>query len=221
MVEQEIQDVEEALGIIYNLREKGNNALESARDILQHGVSDKILKTLLEKNYVRIEKEHLELTPAGEEIAVSITRRHRLAERLLADILSVGSEKIDSSACLMEHFLSPEVTEAICTLLGHPRLCPHGAKIPPGPCCKKKTTTVPSLVNTLAEMSVGQKARVLYLAGLQHSDIHKLLSLGIIPGQEIVLHQNSPAFIVKAGETNIALDKEIASKIYVRPADTH
>lgn len=219
MVEQEIQDVEEALGIIYNLREKGNNTVDTVTSILSQGVSDKILTTLQEKNYVRMEKNFLELTPAGEEIAKSITRRHRLAERLLADVLAVLPEKIDSSACLMEHFLSPEVTEAICTLLGHPRFCPHGAAIPPGPCCVKKTTTIPSVVKTLAELEVGEKAKILYLAGLQHSDIHKLLSLGIIPGTQIVLHQNRPAFIVKAGETNIALDKEVAAKIYVRPAN--
>jgi DtxR family Mn-dependent transcriptional regulator len=218
MVEQEIQDVEEALGIIYNLREKKTVDLVTVTNILTRGVNEKIVQTLQEKNYIRLNHDYVELTPEGEKIAVSITRRHRLAERLLADVLSVTPEKIDSSACLMEHFLSPEVTEAVCTLLGHPRLCPHGAKIPPGPCCQKKTTTIPSVVITLAEMTVGQKARVLYLAGLQHSDIHKLLSLGIIPGEEIVLHQNSPAFIVKSGETQIALDKEIAGKIYVRPA---
>jgi hypothetical protein len=78
----------------------------------------------------------VELTPHGRERAGSIIRRHRLAERLFTDSLAMDSEsEIEQQACKFEHILSPEATDKICTFLGHPRTCPHGAPIPPGPCC--------------------------------------------------------------------------------------
>ncbi|MFZ0759708.1 MAG: ATP-binding cassette domain-containing protein [Candidatus Sulfotelmatobacter sp.] len=78
----------------------------------------------------------VELTPRGRERAGSIIRRHRLAERLFTDSLAMDSEsEIEQQACKFEHILSPEATDKICTFLGHPRTCPHGAPIPPGLCC--------------------------------------------------------------------------------------
>jgi putative ABC transport system ATP-binding protein len=80
----------------------------------------------------------VELTPRGRERAGSIIRRHRLAERLFTDSLAMDSEsEIEQQACKFEHILSPQATDKICTFLGHPRTCPHGAPIPPGPCCQK------------------------------------------------------------------------------------
>ena len=76
------------------------------------------------------------LTPRGRSRAGSIIRRHRLAERLFTDSLAMDSEsEIEQQACKFEHILSPGATDKICSFLGHPRTCPHGAPIPPGPCC--------------------------------------------------------------------------------------
>ena len=76
------------------------------------------------------------LTPRGRNRAGSIIRRHRLAERLFTDSLAMDSEtEIEQQACKFEHILSPGATDKICSFLGHPRTCPHGAPIPPGPCC--------------------------------------------------------------------------------------
>src|ERR1700729_361998 len=77
-----------------------------------------------------------ELTRRGRERTGSIIRRHRLAERLSTDSLAIDSEsEIEQQACKFKHILSPEATDKICTFLGHPRTCPHGAPIPPGVCC--------------------------------------------------------------------------------------
>jgi putative ABC transport system ATP-binding protein len=78
----------------------------------------------------------VEFTPRGRQRAADIVRRHRLAERLFTDSLAMDSEsEIEQQACKFEHILSPEATDKICAFLGHPRTCPHGAPIPPGPCC--------------------------------------------------------------------------------------
>src|ERR1022692_644349 len=82
----------------------------------------------------------VELTPRGRERAGSIIRRHRLAERLFTDSLAMDSEsEIEQQACKFEHILSPEPTDKICTFLGHPRACPHGAPIPHGLCCGRSS----------------------------------------------------------------------------------
>jgi putative ABC transport system ATP-binding protein len=79
------------------------------------------------------------LTPRGRNRAGSIIRRHRLAERLFTDSLAMDSEsEIEQQACKFEHILSPGATDKICSFLNHPRTCPHGAPIPPGPCCGGK-----------------------------------------------------------------------------------
>ena len=79
----------------------------------------------------------VELTAKGRQRAADIIRRHRLAERLFTDSLAMDSEtEIEQQACKFEHILSPEATDKICTFLGHPKTCPHGAPIPPGRCCQ-------------------------------------------------------------------------------------
>jgi ABC-type glutathione transport system ATPase component len=75
-------------------------------------------------------------TNVGEARARSVIRRHRLAERLFMDVLALSDERsVETNACQFEHILSPELTDRICTFLGHPTTCPHGSPIPPGPCC--------------------------------------------------------------------------------------
>jgi putative ABC transport system ATP-binding protein len=91
----------------------------------------------------------VELTPRGHDRAGSIIRRHRLAERLFTDSLAMDSEsEIEQQACKFEHILSPEATDKICAFLGHPRTCPHGARIPPGACCGKTSDCVRATVST-------------------------------------------------------------------------
>jgi putative ABC transport system ATP-binding protein len=83
----------------------------------------------------------VELTPRGRQRAADIIRRHRLAERLFTDSLALDSEtEIEQQACKFEHILSPEATDKICSFLGHPHTCPHGAPIPPGACCGRSTS---------------------------------------------------------------------------------
>ncbi len=89
----------------------------------------------------------IELTTRGRQRAADIIRRHRLAERLFTDSLAMDSEtEIEEQACKFEHILSTEATDKICAFLGHPKTCPHGAPIPPGPCCGKTTVATSATV---------------------------------------------------------------------------
>ncbi|HEX4134676.1 MAG TPA: ATP-binding cassette domain-containing protein [Bryobacteraceae bacterium] len=99
----------------------------------------RLVATLTRIGLVTVKDGVEQMTAAGEERARSVIRRHRLAERLFMDVLSIRDEvEIEASACKFEHILSPDVTDRICTFLGHPLACPHGSPIPQGDCCAEK-----------------------------------------------------------------------------------
>ena len=119
-------------------------------------------------------------------------RRHRLAERLFTDVLEIRESTIHGHACTLEHAIPEEVEEAICTLLGHPKECPHGKPIPPGRCCKIHRKVVETIVVSLAEMEEGERGRIAYLLTRKLPRMHRLMSLGIVPGTEVEVLQKTP-----------------------------
>ena len=161
-------------------------------------------------------RRRVELTPEGERRARDVVRRHRLTERLFRDLLQLSEDATESQACELEHILSPEATESVCTLLGHPPTCPHGKAIPPGRCCGAVQKTVRPLVTGLPAFDLGTPGRIVFIAPKFHDRMDRLAALGVIPGSEIRLHQRSPSFVIEVGETTIALDPEIAREIYVK-----
>src|SRR5213080_2414235 len=73
---------------------------------------------------------HLELTEKGRELAVSVMRKHRLAERLLVDVIGLKWEEVHVEACRWEHVMSEQVERRLVELLDYPVYCPHGIVIP-------------------------------------------------------------------------------------------
>jgi putative ABC transport system ATP-binding protein len=78
----------------------------------------------------------LEFTPRGRALARDLVRRRRLAEVLFSSAMHLSDPEVERAACRMEHIINPEVTNSICSFLGHPRSCPHGRAIPTGDCCE-------------------------------------------------------------------------------------
>lgn len=209
---------EEILELIWTIEEEENGKVE--KDLLIKRVNlpsaENALKVLIQEGYVKIINSRAELTKKGREDARLIIRRHRLAERLLNDVLAVNEETMDSSACKFEHFLDEEVTTSICTLLGHPLSCPHGKAIPPGDCCGKTSKEIRPVVMPLTDLRSGDKAKVSYIVTKYHERLDRLSSMGLLPGVQIRLHQRQPTYVIQMGETQIALDNAIARDIYVR-----
>ena len=162
-------------------------------------------------------ESQLAFTPEGRRRAELVIRHHRLAERLLCDVLQVRSQSFEPSACQFEHCLNSEVTQSICTLLGHPTTCPHGKPIPPGPCCRDAARQVQPVLMNLQDLPVGQSARFAYITSATHKRLNQLTSVGLLPGATIQLHQRSPVFVIDVGQTSLALDEQMVSGIYVRP----
>ncbi|AKG92331.1 Mn-dependent transcriptional regulator [Geoglobus ahangari] len=158
--------------------------------------------------------DHGRLTEMGLERAKKIIRLHRLAERLLHDVLRASEHEVESSACRFEHVISEEVEEAICTLLGHPTVCPHGREIPRGECCIRGEEEVKSLVVRLTSLSPGEEGEIKYLSG-DEDIIKKIISIGLLPGKRIRVLRVFPTFLVQVGNTQIALDEKIGEAIHV------
>ena len=87
-----------------------------------------VLSELVGKDLITIHDSVVRMTEIGRKKAMSIIRRHRLAERLLNDVLGVSDDVFERGACQFEHFINEGITASICTLLGHPTVCPHGKK---------------------------------------------------------------------------------------------
>ncbi len=162
------------------------------------------------------EDKRISLTPEGEKSGEHVVRHHRLAERLLADVLDMPGAAGDKIACHFEHILKRGLDERICTLLGHPRFCPHGLPIPPGPCCQEKRNASIRIVAALSEMEEGERGAIAYLHTKERDRLERLLALGVLPGQPVTLLQRFPSFVFRVGETQIAVDSDLAAHIYVR-----
>lgn len=156
------------------------------------------------------------LTKRGEQEAALAVRRHRLAERLLTDVINTAEHLLNEQACRLEHVLFTGLDESICTLLGHPRFCPHGKPIPKGKCCEQKREKIERLLVPLCEMKPGQSGKIAYIHmnGVNH--LGKILAMGVLPGVRITLIRRNPSVVFRAGYSQFAVDMDIAAAIYVR-----
>jgi DtxR family transcriptional regulator, Mn-dependent transcriptional regulator len=158
----------------------------------------------------------LTLTPLGRPEAAQAIRRHRLAERLLADVLATEQGELDDQACRLEHALFEGLDESICTLLGHPPFCPHGKPIPQGECCRQLRASVERLIAPLCDLEAGQGGHIAYIQMNNPNRMQKLMAMGVLPGVRVRLLRRYPSFVFEAGYSQFAVDEQIAAGIYVR-----
>jgi DtxR family Mn-dependent transcriptional regulator len=209
-------NIEEALGVIWTSIQRGEDNFEEVSKTVKQGVDENIIDELLNGKYILKEGNKIKLTDTGEDLGKQLTRRHRLTERLLADVLDFNRQDIEKIACDLEHNLSTDLADSICTLLGHPKQCPHGNPIPEGNCCKNASSKIESIVVPLSKIDIAEEVTLSYIVTTNHDYMHKLLSIGMVPGTKLKLHQKFPTYIVKVNETQIALDGEVANLVYVR-----
>lgn len=174
---------------------------------------------LVKFGYVIIKGDKISLSDKGKKEAENAIRRHRLAERLLADVLDVRKKILNEMSCKFEHLLHKGVEDDVCILLGHPKVCPHGKSIPPGDCCREDRAKPRKLISSLSELQTGQSGRIAYIHTGEREQLQKLLAMGALPGNHIVLLQRFPSYIFRIGQSQFAIDREMAKNIYVRLAN--
>jgi DtxR family Mn-dependent transcriptional regulator len=209
-------DAEEILEELWTQIVEKKNTL-TLTDLNLNKEDEKIME-LIQLGLIELKDQEIKLTNVGKDEARGTIRRHRLAERLLADILDTKEGYIEEMSCKMEHALYKGVDESICTILGHPRVCPHGAPIPKGRCCRKVGWKAQRIVYPLSELDVNQMGKIAYIHSQEPEKLQKLMAMGVMPGMTITLITRFPSFVFQLGQTQIAVDKEIAGYIYVRLA---
>jgi DtxR family transcriptional regulator, Mn-dependent transcriptional regulator len=210
--------VEQYLETIYELEESGIPPLR-ARIVERLGVSapsvSETVKRLEREGYVTLDSSRvMQLTDTGRHLATAIARRHRLAERLLVDVIKVPWHQVHEEAGRLEHAISENLEQHLVRLLGDPATCPHGNPIPGS----ANAVDVGPLV-ALAEVPPGGRAVVRRVdEELEAVGEHMLLleQLGLIPGAPVtVLAHGDGGSRVGAGSRQDTLPVFVAARLYV------
>jgi DtxR family Mn-dependent transcriptional regulator len=165
--------------------------------------------------------ERVGLTAEGERLAAGVLRRHRLSERLFADLLGMPWDRVHDEAMRLEHALSPEAEARLARLLNHP-----GTSLPGGPIPAAGGRPVPGTARPLDQVAAGSLACIQQIVQEEASLLRYLASLGLLPGAEIQVEEVAPLggpVLIRLGEARYALGRDVAANILVRedrgPAD--
>ena len=136
----EAEHVEMYLKAIWHIKERGEDVkistIAKMLNVRQPSVVQ-MLKKLNEQKLVNYNKAGVILTEEGERIGASMMRNSRLLEVLMDSALKIDIN--EEMVCGVEHHMNKQFTDALCTMLNHPRKCPHDLEIPMGECCKNNT----------------------------------------------------------------------------------
>ena len=132
----EAEHMEMYLKAMWHIRERGDEIKISTIARLLHIRQPSVvqmLKKLDREALVEYDKIDVLLTEKGEEIAAKMIRNSRLLEVLMETSLKIDID--EELVCGIEHHMNKQFTDALCTMLAHPRKCPHDLPIPTGECC--------------------------------------------------------------------------------------
>jgi len=192
-----------------------------------------MLKKLARKGYIDYSPYHgSTLTKKGVQEAQKITRKHRLLERFLADVLRISGDKVHTQACQMEHDLSDEAEESLCRFLKHPDKCPDDNKDIPA--CNLPFSSCEECIAThnrgieevgkrqqnlvaISHLKAGFTGKISFIRG-GHTVLQRLLDMGLTPGTPIKIERmaplNGPIEICVRG-SKLALGRGIAANVFV------
>jgi DtxR family Mn-dependent transcriptional regulator len=182
-----------------------------------------VLKDLEKLNLIKCYENKISLTKHGFEESKKIVRRHRLAEKLIHDSLGVSGNEMEIAAHNLEHIMEGNTEECVCTLLNHPKKCPHGNQIPTCSCNKVDPCNCSAKIKEILEKSVlpltqlkeGESGRIIYINSPEVKKLYERFPIDISPGKEITIIRASASPLFQLDESKIALNKKIAEKIMV------
>ncbi|OGO19040.1 MAG: DtxR family iron (metal) dependent repressor [Chloroflexi bacterium RBG_16_50_11] len=227
---------EEYLEALYNLTRENKPASTSAiskrLNIAPASVTEMMHK-MSEKGYVHYSPyQGVTLTSKGYRAAEKMTRKHRLLERFLYDVLKIGKDRVHQEACEMEHALSDETARAMCQALKSPDSCPDDGQLIP-PCdhgfssceeCRKWGQDNPETISkrkskvvSISDLKENQEGLISFIRG-DNKVLRRLLDLGLTPGTKIRINRiaplKGPVEIAVRG-SKLALGDEIVCNVFV------
>jgi DtxR family transcriptional regulator, iron-dependent repressor len=214
---------EEYLEAILEIEEEGIVPIR-ARLVERLGLSapavSETVNRLVDHGYTELlDDRSLRLTAKGREVATSIVRRHRLAERLLVDVIGLEWEKVHREADRWEHAISADVEEKLVQLLGDPATCPHGNPIP-GSSHKVETGRTTPLSQSPPGPFVVR--RISEKIEIDDRALAFLAEAGLTPGASAEVLDNDPdGVLVLSDAGKQRVPKDVAQLMWVyRPAAT-
>jgi DtxR family Mn-dependent transcriptional regulator len=214
--------VEEYLETILELEEAGIPPMR-ARIVERLGVSapavSETVGRLAREGYVTLDAHRVvHLTDAGRGYATSIMRRHRLAERLLVDVLKLPWHQVHEEAGRLEHAISANLEAHLVDLLGDPATCPHGNPIPGS---ANRAPSDPLL--PLGDLAAGATAEVRRISEEIEADAESMLLLeeaGLVPGSRFnVVRVARSRHTVRTTAGTSAVPALVAARVYVAVTD--
>jgi DtxR family Mn-dependent transcriptional regulator len=213
------EHTEEYLEAVYRLEREGpgvtTSALAADLGVAPASVSG-MLKKLAGDGYLEyVARGEPKLTQRGLGVAVRVMRRHRLAERLLTDILGMPWDEVHDEACKLEHAISAAVEARLIAVLGDPKVCPHGHPIPPADLSDPERYGI-----KLAELQAGASAHVVDVTEDLPEMLRYLDSIGLRPGAPIDVVERAPLggpVTIAVGGKQHAISLELARLITVEP----
>jgi DtxR family transcriptional regulator, Mn-dependent transcriptional regulator len=232
---------EEYLEALYTLTQDGKTAgtTEISRhlNIAPASVTE-MVKRLSDNGYVNyVPHQGVTLTKKGYEVAEKMTRKHRLLERFLHDVLKIGNEKVHNEACAMEHALSDETERAMCQTLKAPDKCPDDEKVIPAcnlsfsscdECQKWGKDNLDSIgkrkqnVVSMSTLKENQKGTVAFIRG-DNKVLQRLLDLGLTPGTKVTVSRVAPLkgpMQISVRGCQLALGDEIVCNVFLEKTDS-
>ena len=217
-----VDTTEMYLRTILDLEEEGITPLRARiSDRLNHSgptVSQTIARMERDGLVVVAPDRHLELTDEGRALAIRVLRKHRLAERLLADVIGLDWSLVHDEACRWEHVMSEQVERRLLALLGNPTESPYGTPIP-GLGELGLTPAEPFLDSVLPATDARGERVVRRLGEPIQSDSEGLAELqaaGVIPGARVVVTEAGGRIRLDVvGGAAIDLPIDLARHVYL------
>jgi DtxR family Mn-dependent transcriptional regulator len=193
---------EEYLETILSIEEEGVVPMR-ARLVERLGLSaaavSETVGRLEEQGFVELASDRsLHLTEKGRGLATTVVRRHRLAERLLVDVIGLEWEKVHAEAARWEHAISADVEEKLVLLLGDPATCPHGNPIPGS---AHATPDTPTTALALADPGPVTVTRVSERLEVSDDAIALIASARLMPGCDATVVRRTREMVTMKTET--------------------
>lgn len=173
-----------------------------------------MIKKLAEMNLVQhTPYQGVQLTAAGERVALEVIRHHRLIELYLVEALGYSWDEVHEEAERLEHVISEKLEARIAAHLGHPDVDPHGDPIP-----TLEGTLPVSDDLRLADLAVAERGRVVRVRDQGAERLRYLADIGLIPGACVEVTESAPfdgPVSLRVGENVHALDRRMARSIVV------
>lgn len=211
------ESAEEYLEAIYRLEREGPGVTTSGVASMlgvAPGSASGMLKKLASDGYVtQVARGEVSLTRKGLEVGVRVLRRHRLAERLLTDIMRMPWDEVHAEACMLEHAISERVENRLIELLHDPKTCPHGHPIPP------RDLSLPERIGEpLAQSEVGSDVAVHGVTEALPEILRYLREIGLLPGIRVRVVEKAPLggpVTVEIDGKRCAISLELARMVVV------